>query len=133
MNIVNSEKLTAIFGHWPSFHDATVKRVVIKDFPQRSVVARIHVFQMTQEVDAQGALALRNHTLATLAFSGVEDLVLENSASGMLLFGLRINEVGKHFTVDFEDAIGDGFALQFKCHIIEVLEVRACDFRGDLI
>ncbi len=132
MNIVNKEKLTAIFGRWPSFHDATVKRVVVKDLPQRSVTTNIHVFQMTQEVDAQGFFVLQNHTLATLTFSEVEDLILEIPASGMLLFDLRINEVEKHLAVTFEDAIGDGFALRFQCRTVEVLEVRSCDFRGNL-
>lgn len=71
-----------------------------------------------------------------MTFNGVENLNLEIPSSGMLLFGLSIDTLAEmknqhHFTVNFEDAVGDGFTLNFKCRQIEVLEVERCDSRGE--
>lgn len=137
MNILNAEKLTEIYGWWPSFHDATVKRVVVKDSPQRSVTTTIHVFEMTDEVDENRYFVLRNHTLTTLIFSEVEDLILEIPISGMILFGLKIEEITgdeteNRFAVNFDDAMGNGFNINFKCRAIEVTEARPCDSHGEI-
>lgn len=61
--IVGSEKLTAIFGYWPSFHDAEVLELHfwrgnirtekgIYDFPVLTLT--IHVWELTKEVNPQG-------------------------------------------------------------------------------
>src|SRR5579871_2051209 len=69
--IENQEALTRIFGDWPSFHDAEVLSLVlgrhgIEDRPGPTLEARIHVFQMTGEVDERGYFRLGNHTLVVL-------------------------------------------------------------------
>lgn len=137
MKITNADKLTTIFGNWLSFHDATIKRVKFNDISPCSVVTTIHVFRMTQEVNEKGFFVLQNHTLATLRFREITELIAEIPASGMLLFGLTIRELsddsGELFAVDFEDAIGDDFTLRFNCRKVEVMSVHACDFRGQLI
>lgn len=56
MNVVeNAAALEAIFGRWPSFHDAEVLRVALDrsgdDGPTLELV--VHVFVMTGEVDAR--------------------------------------------------------------------------------
>ncbi len=138
MNIINAEKLTAIFGRWPSFHDAHLKSVVIEESGQRSVSVLLHVFQMTSAVDAQGFYVLQNHVLATLKFRGIKDLVTQRTEFETTLFALTNNEVSidenkTFFEVDFEDAIGDGFILQFKCHEVDVVEVISCDPEGSFL
>lgn len=84
--IVGSEKLTKIFGYWPSFHDAEVRELHfwrgnvqtekgIYDFPVLTLT--IHVWELTNEVDAQGYYVLRHHTLTRLRFHDVDDFRMQ--------------------------------------------------------
>jgi hypothetical protein len=75
--VSNATALTRIFGRWPSFHDAEVVRVILDREPASgpSLLAMIHVFEMTSEVDPAGFYVLKHHTLVTLRF---EDILLEN-------------------------------------------------------
>ena len=78
--IVGSEKLTKIFGKWPSFHDAEVHEVFLsRDDAETgakrastSLITKIHVREMTSDVEANGYYVLRNHTLASFCFWGIE-------------------------------------------------------------
>lgn len=91
--VTNSRAVTEIFGYWPSFHDAEVLTMHLDragdDGP--SLEVRIHVFEMTSEVDARGYYVLRKHTLVTLRFA---DILLsnlrwfnhQNSLSGLRIF-----------------------------------------------
>lgn len=71
--VEHAERLTAIFGRWPSFHDAEVDRIVFDrsgpDGP--TLEARIHVFRMTSAVDPAGYYVLANHTWVTFRFFDV--------------------------------------------------------------
>jgi hypothetical protein len=69
--IVSSEKLTDIFGRWPSFHDAEVHELNFKrghidtdaqvyDFPRLTV--KLHLWLMTNNVDEKGYNASIKHT-----------------------------------------------------------------------
>src|SRR3954465_12653228 len=84
--IEGSNKLTGIFGRWPSFHDAEIHELhfwrgdVDPDresyvFPVLTV--KFHVWELTNEVDERGYLILRHHTLTTLRFHGVDDFKME--------------------------------------------------------
>jgi Immunity protein 50 len=70
--IVGSEKLTSIFGRWPSFHDAEVHEIhfwrrhvdteaKVYNFPVLTV--KIHLWLTTNEVNERGYYVLTNHTL----------------------------------------------------------------------
>ena len=61
--IVGSEKLTAIFGRWPSFHDAEIHDLQLQrgcinpedqvyEFPLLTV--RLHLWLMTCDIDQKG-------------------------------------------------------------------------------
>jgi len=61
--IQGSEKLLTIFGRWPSFHDAEVIEIKLlrkSDWPEGSggqgpqLVAKIHTWEMTRQVDDKG-------------------------------------------------------------------------------
>jgi hypothetical protein len=84
--IVGSEKLTRVFGYWPSFHDAKVLELHfwrgnietkkgIYDFPVLTLT--IHLWELTKEVNPQGYLVLRYHTLTRLRFCDVEDFQMQ--------------------------------------------------------
>jgi hypothetical protein len=85
--IVGSENLTRIFGYWPSFHDAEIIDLHLwrgEVDPGRGVFVfptltlTMHVWELTREVDADGYLILRHHTLTKLKFHTVfEDIRIE--------------------------------------------------------
>src|ERR1700722_2492068 len=84
--IVGSQKITTIFGYWPSFHDAEVSELhfwrgrvqpekSIYDFPVLTLT--IHHWELTKEVDPQGFIVLRHHTLTRLRFYDVHEFQMQ--------------------------------------------------------
>jgi hypothetical protein len=74
----HAEKLTHIFGEWPSFHVAEVVCLVLDRSGSEAptLEAQIHVFAVTSDLDANGHYVLANHTLVTLRFTKVALLEL---------------------------------------------------------
>jgi hypothetical protein len=132
--ISGSQKLTGIFGYWPSFHDAEIidfqfwrgdvdpdqKRYV---FPVLTV--KLHVWELSKEVDQRGFIVLRHHTLSTLRFHHVEEFSMEGFNHQNAIFELFIEQKERtdgpspFFSVEFRPAFGMGAA--FRCYQIEVL------------
>jgi hypothetical protein len=111
--VTNADALTQIFGYWPSFHDAEVLTMCLDragdDGP--SLEARIHVFEMTDQVDERGYYVLRKHTLVTLRFA---DILLRNLQwfnNQNSLSGLRVYEAGEE-AIDGR-AIGVSFGANY--------------------
>ncbi len=136
--VQGSEKLLAIFGRWPSFHDAEVMEIRLARKPKESggkrdrgveLFARIHTWEMTNEVDSSGYYVLKNHTLVTFRFSGVEELKLEGFNHQNVIFGLTIqpkenSDVGSSkFHVEFHPNFG--VDAIFDCSAIEVVDAAA--------
>jgi hypothetical protein len=144
--IVGSEKLTTIFGYWPSFHDAEVLELRfwrgniqtekgIYDFP--TLTLTIHVWELTKEVDPQGYLVLRHHTLTRLRFCDVDDFQMQgfNHQNAMMELALRNEQrtegPSPYFAVEVNPAFGMG--ASFKCLRVEVLDAMPCSDDGKLI
>ncbi len=128
--IDNAEKLTQIFGRWPSFHDAEVVRVVLDRTGAEgpTLETSIHVFDMSSEVDARGFYVLQNHTLVTLKFSGV---VLDQFAGfnqQNVLWDLTVSAIdpdkheGRRLAVEMPTSYG--LTAQFECVRGEVLDAQ---------
>ncbi len=132
--VQGSEKLLAIFGRWPSFHDAEVMECRLSRTPKApgekrdhgvQLLAKIHTWDMTNEVDSTGYYVLKNHTLVTFRFSGVEELKLEGFNHQNVIFGLTIHPRGEFgpgsskFHVDFDPSFG--VDAIFDCPAIEIL------------
>jgi Immunity protein 50 len=133
--IAGSEKLLAIFGRWPSFHDAEVLEIRLVGKPTRTgdkrdrgveLSARIHTWEMTNELDTRGYYVLKNHTLVTLNFSGVKELKLEGFNHQNVIFGLTIQPkespeaASSEFHVEFDPSFG--VDAIFDCSALEVIE-----------
>jgi Immunity protein 50 len=84
--IVGSEKLTSIFGGWPSFHDAEVHELHfhrghvdtdnnLYEFPRLTV--KVHLWLMTNDVDQKGYYVSTKHTLTTMKFYDVDEFKME--------------------------------------------------------
>lgn len=135
--IEGSGQLTSIFGYWPSFHDAEViefnlwRGDVDPDvgryvFPV--LTTKVHLWELTSEVNAQGYLVSRHHTLATLRFHEVDELKMADFNHQNAILGLNITteeraDSGPHgFRVAFDPAFGMGAV--FHCARIEVVGVE---------
>jgi hypothetical protein len=91
--------------------------------------ARIHTWEMTNELDTRGNYVLKNHTLVTLNFSGVVELKLEGFNHQNVIFGLMIQPkesseaASSEFHVEFDPSFG--VDAIFDCSAIEVIEATA--------
>ena len=137
--IAGSEKLSKIFGYWPSFHDAEVLDLHfargnvepekgVYDFP--ILTLKIHVWQLTKNVDSKGYLILLHHTLVTLKFRDVSDFQMQgfNHQNAMMELALTSQErtegPSPYFAVELVPAFGMG--ASFNCLGLEVVEAVSC-------
>jgi len=129
--IVGSEKLRAVYGKWPRFHDAEVIEVHLwrgetgradEQFAARVLTVKVHLLQEAPT---------SREMVAVLQFDGVDDFRMEGFNHQNVLLGIEIKErSGKEpgsdgpadFVVKFEGAFG--MSASFRCGGIEVVEVR---------
>src|SRR5688500_17681908 len=98
--IEGSERLTSIFGYWPSFHDAEVIEFSLwrgNIDPDAGVytlpilTTKIHLWELTSEIDARGYYVLRHRTLATLRFHEVDEFCMDGFNHQNQIFSLNIS------------------------------------------
>lgn len=128
--IREAQRLTEIFGRWPSFHDAEVLRVRLDHAADlgAALEADIHLFEMTSEVDQRGYFVLRHHTLVTLRFDGLVGLDLHWFDTQNVIAGLTIEKVaepeqpGLIWHVELDSSVG--MEATFDCSAITVADAR---------
>jgi hypothetical protein len=144
-SIHGSEKLTAIFGRWPSFHDAEIHQVFLNrddaDQGQERMppcaLLKIHLWEMTNETDSRGYYLQRHHTLVSLMFYDIGELEFRDFNHQNVLFDLSIEEIDSvpadsmAFRVRLDSSFG--LAGTFTCKRIEVLEAVPCTSSGGAI
>lgn len=122
--IRNSEKLTAIFGRWPSFHDGWLRQVTFE--PSHDCVMDFEIHEMTNQVDAKGFYVLTKHTRTTIRFGECESLQIESGFAGCIIFELKLNptqlEIRKKPGWAVELGSSTDFKLNLKCATVEVVE-----------
>jgi hypothetical protein len=137
--IVGYQRITSVFGYWPSFDDSEVlwvhlARRQLIDGIGPNLDALIHVFEMTSEISPTGSYVLRHHSLAYFRFHDVVELKLEAFNFQNMLWELAISDIREqqleriHFQVDFVPSFG--VSASFQCHRIELLSVTACSADG---
>lgn len=141
--IVGSEKLTGIFGSWPSFHDAEVLNLHLWRgdvdaergrwvFPVLTL--DLYVWELTREVNEMGFMVLRKHTRTTLRFEEVHGLELHGFNHVNSILDLEIKRPddmagrGPRFAVKLQQAFGLG--ASFACDGVTVMYAKACDEYG---
>ena len=141
--IAGSDKLTTVFGYWPSFHDAEVLELHfvrgnvqpqkgIYDFPLLTL--RIHVWELTRDIDSAGYLILKHHTLVTLRFRDISDFQMQgfNHQNALMELAVTAQErtegPSPYFAVELVAAFGMG--ASFKCLGMEVLDAIPCTSEG---
>jgi hypothetical protein len=131
--VEHSDRVTSIFGAWPSFHDAEVVRLVLdRTGPEGPTLeVQIHVFAATSEVDSTGHFVLKNHTLVTLRFTEVALETLEGFNHQNALFELSISEVAPGAQHDrrlrVEMPSSYGLEATFDCKRAIVADVKPYD------
>jgi hypothetical protein len=141
--IESSQKLIEIFGYWPSFHDAEVIDLHLWRgdvepeagryvFPVLTV--KLHVWEITSEVNKEGFFVSRCHTLSTLQFHNVDEFRMEGFNHQNAILGLSIVKQERAqgpspvFAVQFDAAFGMG--ASFFCSRIEVVDAIPCSPDG---
>ena len=137
-HIAGADQLVAVFGRWPSFHDAEVVWVRLdRGTPGDgvpSLEALVHTSEMTSEVGAGGYYVLRHHVLVHLRFGAVTEARLDGFNEQNVLTALNLTDRGEgqpessRFEVSFDPAFGLG--ASFQCDAIEVVSVAPCGSDG---
>ena len=135
--IAGSAKLTAIFGGWPSFHDAEITEIHLERgeinqeknmFEEPVLTIKLVLWNLTSRVKETGHFDTE-HTLAILQFSDVENLTLSGFNYQNAILGLEIAHQlinGRPlFHVSFDPAFGMG--CEFDCTTIAVLNAIPWD------
>jgi hypothetical protein len=131
VQIPGADDLIKVFGRWPSFHDSEVVRFVLERAEPvgagPNITANVHVFEMTDRIGSDGAYVLRNHTLVSFRFAGVDQVVLEEFNNQNVLRDFAITDIrdrqleGLKYEINFASSFGMG--ARFLCR--EVTS-RAC-------
>jgi hypothetical protein len=121
--IIGSQKITTIFGYWPSFHDAEILEMhfwrgnvepekSIYEFPVLTLT--VHHWELTKEVDPKGFFVLRHHTLTRLRFYDVLEFQMEGFNQQNAILGLvlsnkqRAKGPSPYFAVQIGTSLRDG-------------------------
>src|SRR4051795_12352549 len=99
--IAGAEQLVAVFGYWPSFHDAEVlwmrldRRAHGEGCYGPTLEALIHAFdfEATSPVGSDGRHALRRSVLVHLRFRDVDGLRVEGFNFQNKLHGLTLEDL----------------------------------------
>jgi hypothetical protein len=133
-HIEGAEKITKIFGYWPSFHDAEIinfnlwrgdvdEKRQTWVFPVLTLL--FHAMEGTKLVDEHGNSI--HDTLITLRFHSIDNLEVDGFNYQNAMYSLEIERKEKsngpspYFEVSFDPAFGIG--ASFTCLRIEVVEV----------
>ena len=152
--IQHSNRITDIFGYWPTFHDAWIQKLSlsvdggepwIPSSASPVLDLQVHVFEMTKDVTEEGYIVLAKHTLACLQFRNIESLQLSNFSYQNSIYELIFGIEPKIFLYGGGPAEGPppnvitvninsscGLSGEFKCQEAEVMSAEPCDEYGNL-
>ena len=131
--VEHSDRLTTLFGGWPSFHDAEVHAMDLwrgDVCPERNswigavLTAKIQVLEATQ----RGATHRGNDTLVTLRFHDIDRLELRGFNHQNAIIGLwfehesRGDGLPNYIRVEFQQA--HGVQATFVCFRVEFLSAE---------
>jgi len=117
--IQNAQKVVAVFGKWPSFHDAEVCSLRL-DRKGVSMEADIYVFSTASSVDKGGYYTRLNESVITLRFVQIEDLEMDGFNHQNVIASLTVQGQGR-LSIMFEPIFGLGCRL--TCSAVEVVSV----------
>lgn len=130
--VKNSERLTSVFGCWPSFHDAEVISVRLErsgtdEWEGPVLFAGVHTFVGRQSDTSPTGVEWYNHAVVTFRFGHVQQLTLADFNQQNAIFDLLIRRPpdapsNAPFEVTFDSA--HGVECSFYCATIAIAEVE---------
>jgi|SRR5579872_1684379 len=117
----NSENLTAVFGKWPSFHDAEIIHIEL-DRRSPSLVAEIFAFETTRDTDEKGFYRRIHESIVKIRFEGIDEVSLDGFNHQNVIAALAIEPRDKRLHVTIEPL--NGLGGDFYCESAEILDVR---------
>ena len=135
--VEGSERLTCIFGYWPSFHDAEVIdlhfwrgdgqfETAYGVFP--ILTATFYVFSTVRDASVPSGLTTQHETLVTLRFHALHQFRMDGFEFQNEIYGLDIRaeepQAGLPNLLRVEFEAGSSMAATFHCTRIEVLRAE---------
>jgi hypothetical protein len=131
-HVVGYEKVTAIMGHWPSFHDAEVISITLgRAFPfiSGSTLGRLKVVVREYEPAKVGTvdfhMAFKRGAVVDFIFEDVGDVLLEDFNHQNVVNSISVvpaDITGKRLKVEIESIYGIGGHLY--CNTVEIHNVQ---------
>lgn len=121
-----TEAVLAIYGYWPSFHDAPVIRWVNS---ADVIEIEVETGEMTSEVDAQGYYVIAKRCLVAFRFTGILARELDQFLPENILFELGFSTVADlamngYFEVVLDSAMGSDLCGRFTATSGEIISVN---------
>jgi hypothetical protein len=104
--------LCAWFGAPPSFHDATLSRVEVRQGADSVLVA--HIFRAGPEIDSDGYFVQTKHATVTFLLSGLIEVELYDFMEAGIMDGLDIERDAEGTTLRFDASYGVHGRLKAK-------------------
>jgi hypothetical protein len=114
--VPGTPELIAWFGYWPSFHDAEVLDLELHRTGNSRI--RIHAFEMTDQVNAQGFFVCIKHVIVNFVLEGVTNLHLDFFNGQNVISGLRLKQTVEGYEVILERSHGmEGSITADRIHL----------------
>lgn len=106
--VPGADKVEALYGRWPSFHDAEVVELRLRRAGGSTI--KVHVFAMTDRVSETGHFVTENHAIVTFALEGISDCELYGFNQQNVISALMI-QAGES---GYELTLGGCYGLEGK-------------------
>jgi hypothetical protein len=116
--VAGAEALIQWFGKWPSFHDAEVLSLELNRVGASCV--RIHTWEMTNEIDANGFYVLRKHVIVSFFLDRLKDIELADFSSQNVIFGLVVTRSAEGLQLLLYPCYGVGGTLTAEAIRVEI-------------
>jgi hypothetical protein len=103
-DIEGAKDLFDWFGYWPSFHDGEVIEMQLCRSSLSSI--KIHTWETTKEVDAQGYNVMTKHVVVGFLFKGISTLSLSGFNNQNVLSGLAVEKADRGFRLILDECYG---------------------------
>ena len=126
--IANAERVTDVYGEWPTFHDSEVLSLSLdrgkQPELQPTMTVRIWTFMPHRgQTDEKGYYTRSRYSIITFLFERPNDLIIEDFNHQNVLAGIVFREVGAMVEVKLEGLFGINATLVCSRVCVERIEM----------
>ncbi len=119
-DIPGGKALLEWFGRTPSFHDAELLELMFSS--KGAGMLRIHAWNMTDQVDAEGYFVLDKHAVVTFTLEGVSAVnCVDFDLVPGILFNLEISKVDDQIRIEWSASYGVAGSVTCKQMLIDLM------------